>query len=178
MKLKRKFEIVGEIKAELYQQDNPVLKAYNSILRRLNSLGLISRQQLAKLYRRGELKTVKVKNNIICNAGFNAMLKALADRNDTTEITEMALGDGVGTPLATDTALFNEVYRNERASFTLAGRTLILTAFYTEDEIDGTFREFGNFVEDVHLWSKVQINWVKPDTQTLTVQCTYTVSNA
>lgn len=172
-------KVQANIKATRRIQKNKFLQKYNAFLRKIEQMGMITRQTLFKLYAHGKTVAVYENKNIICDAGFAALVAILGnDYGGSGAITEMALGDGVGTPASGDTALFNEVYRNATASSTSFGPTVICTAFYTESEVDGTFTEFGNFVDDTELWSHVNISWTKTDTETLTVQCTYTLANA
>lgn len=184
-KVKSKLQIVGEISVQAREQRNFWLKKWNLMLRSLETLGIITRHTLERFYAKGMLvREYKVKN-IIANAGLNAICEILAgDYADTGAITHMALGDGVGTPAVGDTTLFNEVYRNATASSTSSVNVAICTAFYTETEVSGTFTEFGNFIDGTGtvdtglLWSHVNVAWTKTNTETYTVACRYTLTNA
>lgn len=124
------------------------------------------------------------KHNLIANVGLavDAQIR-VGEYMGTGEITHMALGTDTTLVSVADTTLGNEVYRNAVASGTSSGQTAILTAFYTEVEVDGTFREFGNFIDGTGsadtgvLWSHVNVNWTKTDEETLTVQCRYEFAN-
>jgi hypothetical protein len=176
--------IIGEITAEIHEQKNKFLQFWNQFLERLFDFGLINRETLHRLYAKGKfLRSQKIKN-VIANVGFNVLAALLAgEYADTGAINKMALGDGVGTPDVSDETLFNEVYRNEKASSISSVNIAIITAFYTESEVDGTFTEFGNFIDGEAgadtglLWSHVNVSWTKSDTETLTVQCKYTITN-
>ena len=150
----------------------------------MNESGLISRELLERLYKKGKKIKEFKKNNIIANVGFNVLLAILsADYASAGKLTHMALGTGTGTPSVTDTILFAETYRNEIASSTTSGNVGIYTAFYTELEVDGVFTEFGNFIDGTgaadsgELWSKIQVSWTKTNLESLTVQCRYTFTN-
>lgn len=176
--IKNELKITGEITMTKHAEAKGVFKLWNKLLRGLYSAKILSRKGLVSLYVRGK-KLEEVKDyNIICTTGFSVLAQILVgDYADTGQITQMALGDGVGTPAMADTALFNEVYRNNTASSTSSGAVAILTAFYTEVEVDGTFTEFGNFIDDTELFSHINVNWVKTSSETLTVQCRYTFAN-
>ena len=183
--VKSKLQIVGEISVQARKQSNFLLKKWNLMLRSLEALGIITRHTLERFYAKGALVREYNVKNIIATAGLNAICQILAgDYADTGAITHMALGDGVGTPAVGDTVLFNEVYRNATASSTSSSNVAICTAFYTETEIDGTFTEFGNFIDGTGtvdtglLWSHVNVAWTKSNTETYTVACRYTLTNA
>ncbi len=137
-------------------------------------------------YKLGPLVRSDKKYNVICNAGFQAVGEILSGvYGSSGEINYMALGDGAGTPAASDTVLFNEVYRNATASGTVAGNILYLTAFYTESETDGTYTEFGNFIDGTgsadsgQLWTHVNTGgWTKAATEVLIVDCKYTFTSS
>lgn len=184
-KLRSKLQIKGEISVEVRKQSNFWLKKWNLLLRSLERSGIIARSTLEHFYCKGGLKREYRTTNIIANAGLNAICEILAgDYADTGAITHMALGDGVGTPAVGDTTLFNEVYRNVTASSTSSSNVAICTAFFTETEVDGTFTEFGNFIDGTGtidtglLWSHVNVAWTKTDEETWTVACRYTLTNA
>jgi len=178
-------KVTGEITAKFYDQSklNFVERMINNIIRKF-------RYQYPKIMRHyilGDLVSVDVHKNVICNNGFNAVCKRLVgDTTYTGEITHMLLGDGqTGPAAATDTELENEVYRNETASGTDEDNVAYLTAYFTETECQGTFREFGNAIDGSatantgRLWSHLKgLVWVKSNTTTLVVSCKYTLVSA
>lgn len=162
-------------------------KFKNSLLRKLEYIGLISRGQLEKWYIHGELQRTYRHHNLIATVGLDVMAAVLTgDYPDTGAINVMSLGDGTNSVNEADTQLENELYRNPKASSTHADGVAILTAFFTESEVDGSFTEFGNFIDgdylvanDGILWSHISgVDWEKSDMETLTVQCTYDFANA
>lgn len=180
----KKVPITGEITLQGWKQSNPLLRIYNTILFNAYKCGLLSRTSLEKRYHKGTPTTRFFKKNVICVAGLSTITaKLVDDYAGTGAITHMALGSGAGTPAETDTELFTEEYRNEVAGKTYSGKVAVLTAFYTESEVDGTFTEFGNFIDGTgvadsgELWSHIAVNWVKPADESLTIQCRYTFSN-
>ena len=123
------------------------------------------------------------KHNIIVTAGRNVLARLLAgDTTYTGEITRGALGDGVADVVNGRTTLVNEVFRKVTASQTFDSNVAYVDFFYEATDVDGTFTEFGNFIDgtdtpdDGVLWSYIDTGgWVKPDTQSLFVACRYTI---
>ena len=184
-KVHSKLQIKGEISVQAREQSNFWFKKWNMVLRSLERSRIITRHTLERFYLKGRLTREYKTTNIIANAGLNAICEILAgDYADTGAITHMALGDGAGTPAVGDTTLFNEVYRNATASSTSSSNVAICTAFFTETEVGGTFTEFGNVIDGTGtvdtglLWSHVNVAWTKSDTETFTVACRYTLTNA
>lgn len=173
--------IKSEITARAYNQST-----LNSIQRFWNKIVLGFHLNKKRWYILGELKWTDLRTNVICNAGFNAICKRLdGDNTYTGEITYMALGTGTPTPAAADTTLATEVYRNATASSADSANVVYLTAYYTEAEVNGTFTEFGNFIDGTagagtgQLWSHVAgFSWVKDALTVLTVSCKYTLISA
>ena len=96
----------------------------------------------------------------------------------------MVLGTGIGSATTNDTQLITETYRNDTASGTHADNVAYLTAFFTQTEVVGTFKEFGNVIAGTgsantgSLWSHLAgLNWVKDNVTTLTIDCKYTFNS-
>lgn len=173
-------KIIGEIEARFYDQrglGKPEKKINEFILERREN-----NPRLMDYYKLGKLINVDKHKNVICNAGFNAIVKRLAnDLTYTGVINKMILGTGSGTPSAGDTQMFVEAYRNNTASGTDSSNVAYLTAYFSETEVTGTFTEFGNVIDGGSgantgkLWSHIAgLNWVKTNTVVLVVSCKYT----
>jgi hypothetical protein len=178
--------VKGEITAKIYDQSklNWLQKKINALLNRYRKRF----PELMKFYQLGSLKFVDEHKNVICNAGFNCICKILTGDTGYAgdgKINKMALGTGTGiTPAASDTTLDTEDYRNDTASATASSNIAYLTAYFTEAECDGTYTEFGNFIDGEagadtgSLWSHIAgLNWVKDDTVVLVVSCRYTLAS-
>lgn len=171
---------VGDITAKFYDQSGLSAKerTFNKFLRSLRPLF----PRIMKFYVLGELVQEKRRFNVICNTGFNALIKRLVgDTTYTGYINKALLGDGVGEANAGDTKLINEAYRNDMASGTDNENIVLLTAFFTETECAGTYTEFGNAIDgDIdpdtgRLWSHITgINWVKDNNTVLVISQKYT----
>jgi hypothetical protein len=183
MNINANIAVTGEITAKFY--DQTTLNWFES---QSNKWLLKMRTKFPKLmrfYRLGKLKRVDKQKNVICNAGFNALIRHLI--NDTTYtgyINKMALGTGTPTPAATDTKLQTETYRNTTASGTVSSNIAYCTAYFTETECSGTYTEFGNFIDGTdtadtgQIWShKASISWVKNSSTCLVVSCKYTFAS-
>jgi len=184
MNINSSVAVRGEITARFYDQSNLnwFEQQSNAWLRKMRD----KFPKLMKYYRLGKLVKTEKKDNVICNAGFNTLARRLC--NDTTYtgyINKMALGTGSPTPAATDTQLTTETYRNTTASGTASSNIAYCTAYFTETECNGTYTEFGNFIDGTgtansgQLWSHIaSISWVKNNTTCLVVSCRYTFQSA
>jgi hypothetical protein len=184
MNVNSNIAVTGEITANFYDQS--VLDFLDRFINRIILKFRDNYPGLMKYYRLGELKKTEKKKNVICNAGFNAIAKRLCNDNTYTGyINKMALGTGSPTPAASDTELDTETYRNTTASSTSSSNVAYLTAYFTETECNGTYTEFGNFIDGTttpdsgQLWSHIaSISWVKNSTTCLVVSCQYTFASA
>ena len=79
-------------------------------------------------------------HNVITTAVKTAEATSLA-----ANITYGALGTGAGTPAASDTTLFTELFRKLVAGSTSSGNVISVTTFYGVSEGNGTLTEFGMF---------------------------------
>ena len=146
---------------------------------------LRSQDREKNLEQLGDIKVFKhlQKHNIIVTSGRSVLTRLLAgDTTYTGEITRGALGDGVADVVNGRTTLVNEVYRKVTASQTFDSNVAYVDFFYEATDVDGTFTEFGNFIDgtdtpdDGVLWSYIDTGgWVKPNTQSLFVACRYTI---
>lgn len=125
------------------------------------------------------------KHNIIVNVGRGVLAQRLAgDTTYTGEITYGALGTAVApVPANTDTQLGNEVFRKIPASSSVDGNIVYIDFFYSAADCDGTYTEFGNFIDGEagadtgQLFSYIATGgWVKSSSESLFVSCRYTIS--
>jgi len=138
-----------------------------------------------KFYILGRLVNEQRRFNVICNVGFNALIRRLVgDVTYTGHLNKALLGTGAGTAVAGDTQLINEAYRNDMASGTDNNNIVLLTAFFTETECAGTFTEFGNVIDGGagantgRLWSHLTgLNWVKDSNTVLVISQKYTFTS-
>jgi hypothetical protein len=183
-KLNQNIGAVGEIKASFYDQSN--LQNWQIALNKVLAKCRKYEPSIMKFYQLGRMVKCDEIKNVISANGFNTLARRLAgDTTYTGIINKMILGTGVGTPAETDTQLFAEAYRNDTASATSSGKIAYLTAYFTETECVGAFKEFGNCIDGGsgvntgQLWSHIAgLNWVKTNTVVLVVSCKYTLQNA
>jgi hypothetical protein len=124
------------------------------------------------------------KENVICTAGLTVLANNLTDPSPDNDprVNYCALGDDNSTVSASDTTLGNEVYRNTVASQTNSGAEAYITAFFNQTETDGTYEEFGLFINGSgtansgQLLSHVTQSITKGATETLTIDVTITLS--
>ncbi|MFH0892447.1 MAG: hypothetical protein V1867_06745 [Candidatus Falkowbacteria bacterium] len=171
---------VGDITARFYDQSKLTGKdrAVNRIIQKLRPLF----PGIMKLYILGDLVQEQRRFNVICNNGFNALIKRLVgDITYTGHLNKALLGTGSGAASASDTELIAEAYRNDMASGTDNANAVILTAFFTETECSGTYTEFGNVIDGDEnpntgrLWSHLTgLNWAKDNNTVLVISQKYT----
>lgn len=100
----------------------------------------------------------------------------------TLLINYAALGSGTNAPANANTTLQTEVFRNTIASRTSASNIAFATAFFGATEAVGTHKEAGIFASATAsansgiLMSRVAIDIVKTNTQTLTLDWTLTIN--
>lgn len=90
---------------------------------------------------------IVVAHNVACNAGRTQLLNALANSGTTDGVVYFTVGTGAGTPNATDTRLFTELFRKAWSGSTISGnQNLFNTLFTTADTgAIGTYTECGLF---------------------------------
>ena len=122
--------------------------------------------------------------NIVTYVGLEKLLKKAAGETvDDALINKAALGTGDNTPATSDIALETEVYRNNVISATASDNQLFIDALFDQGEVDGTFTEFGLFVDGDagantgELWNRVLVNWEKSTEESLFVRCSFTFTN-
>ncbi len=134
-----------------------------------------------------DVKTGKIKKrshmtNMIVTVGRKTIAMRLANVLTYTGVINYgALGTGTTPPANTDTQLETEVFRKTTASATYENNVAYISFFFGAAEVSGTFREFGNFIDGTasantgQLFTRISVNWVKTNTETLTVDCCYSV---
>lgn len=180
-----KYFCVGIIKPQIHDARtlSPENRRFNENLRRAYRNGQINRDELCKRIIRGKLIYEAEFKNVISLDGFSAVSKFLAgDNSDAGGIDTALFGTGTGTTSESDTALFNEIYRNAQASRGSSGNVTLLTAFIDEGETTGNYTEFGNCINgglpNEKLWSHISgFLWTVDLLSTLTVSQSYTLLN-
>lgn len=131
-------------------------------------------------------KVVKYYHNIITTAAFQMILNNLSDATPDNDmlVSHCALGDDDTAVAIGDTVLGNETYRNAVGSMASSDNIGYFTAYFTQTEVSGTFKEAG-FVSDGTgsadtgvLISHVNIDVTKSAVQKLTIDWTITLVNA
>ena len=131
----------------------------------------------------GDIKRVYKHKNLVATVGRSVFAQILSnDLTYTGVINYGALGTGTTPPTSADTTLETEVFRKAPASQTASANVSYNSFFYTAIEVDGTFKEFGTFIDGTasvdtgQLFNKVAVNWVKTNTETLTVDVENTLT--
>ena len=130
-------------------------------------------------------KEEKWYHNIIPTVCLELIANHFTDASPANQmlITHAALGDD-DTPVSiTDTTLGNEVYRNAIASKTSSNGIIYATAFFSQTEVTGSFKECGIFADGTSspntgvLISHVNIDVNKSNVQKLTIDYTIELLN-
>lgn len=136
-------------------------------------------------------KEVKIYHNVLTMDFFEMIMDNLTNPTPTNDVllSHALLGDDATAVTENDHKLGNEVYRNPIASKTKVGNVAYVTAFFTQTEISGTFKEAG-IVCDGSDWaggagkdtgvlgSHVNIDVTKTTAQKLTIDWALTLVNA
>lgn len=132
----------------------------------------------------GKVRTFEY-DNLVVTAGRAALASWLTNVSPSPasmRINYSSLGTGTTAPANGDTALQTETYRKAISSATSADNIAYLTAFYTAAEVTGTFREAGLQMNasgtpgSGTLFNRVAINITKSIVETMTIDCTVTIS--
>ena len=135
-------------------------------------------------------KEVKIYHNVLTMDFFEMIMDNLTNSTPTNDVllSHALLGDDATAVTENDHKLGNEVYRNPIASKTKVGNVAYVTAFFTQTEISGTFKEAG-IVCDGSDWeggdgkdtgilaSHVNIDVTKTTAQKLTIDWALTLVN-
>lgn len=96
-----------------------------------------------------------------------------------------ALGSGTTAVMDTDTVLDTEVARKGTATRTRTGNSATLRFFYSKSDTDGTYEEFGTFIDGTasadsgQMFNRVLTGgWVKSDLESLTVTAQFDLNPA
>ena len=121
-----------------------------------------------------KIKRVYITQNTIQLAGRNVVARRLA--NETTYTGILNYG-------ALLVAGPTETFRKLTASATYddAVAKAYVTWFFTAAEVSGTFVQWRNYIDGTDTsgsgqeWTRVDVNWVKSTSETLTVDCVYQI---
>lgn len=130
-----------------------------------------------------EVKRVHRYKNLVATVGRSVLAQRLANITTYTGIINYgALGTSTTPPSNADTQLGSEVYRKTAGSNSALNNVATITFFYSSTETSGNYKEFGTFIDGTgtansgQLFSHVAVDWTKTTSETLTVECTYTIS--
>lgn len=129
-------------------------------------------------------KEVQYYTNLIPTVGRTLIANNLTDPtpDNAILINYAALGSSTTSPANGDTQLTTETYRNAIASRTNVANIAYATAYFSQAETSGTYREAGIFCNATGtansgvLLSHVSINVTKTLSQKLTIDWTLTIS--
>lgn len=148
------------------------------------NLGLTGKLKITKKDLEGNIISVNNYDNVVCTVAKTMIANNLTDTSpdNTMRINYGALGTNTTTPVAGDTQLGTESYRNMVASQTNSANIAYVTLFFSATECNGTYKEAGLFSNGTAsansgvLFSHVAIDETKTNVQTLTIEWTITIS--
>ena len=136
------------------------------------------------LHRRFKIREYVIEN-ITTTEGRTALADVLAGVGTYTgEINYTALGTNNAAPAVTDVQLGTETYRKAVSSGTKLGTTAYIETFFTAAEVNGTFEEYGNFIDGTgsansgQIFNRFTQTVTKSATETLNVQSQITINDA
>lgn len=140
---------------------------------------LVLKEQLNKYFLRE-----KVVKNLITTVGRSVLAQRLAVTTTFTGVINYgALGTGSTTPTNADTQLQTEVFRITVASSSFTTNTAFLDFFYTKASTNGTYNEFGTFIDGSGTANSGQMfthaltgGWTKSSSESMTVSTQYAIN--
>lgn len=126
----------------------------------------------------------KVIKNLITTVGRSVLAQRLANTTTYSGIINYgALGSSSTAVANSDTQLGTEVFRKVVASASFSTNTAFIDFFYTKADTNGTYNEFGTFIDGTGTVNSGQIfthaltgGWVKTSSESMTVSCQYTIN--
>lgn len=123
--------------------------------------------------------------NITTTVGRAVLAKRLAGINTYSgNVSHTALGTSATAPSVADTQLGTETYRKALSSGTSSNNISYLETFFTAAEVNGTFEEYGNFIDGSgsansgQLFNRFTQTVAKSNVETLNVQSIITLNDA
>lgn len=132
-----------------------------------------------------EFKTFELAvENVTTVEGRNVFARLLANDNTYSgNVSHTALGTSNSAASTGDTALGAETYRKAISSATALNNVAYLETFFTAAEVNGTFEEYGNFIDGSgtadsgQLFNRFTQTVIKSAIETLNVQSIITIND-
>ena len=131
----------------------------------------------------GEILRQQVRENIVTTLGREMLARRMAGNTTYTGAVDYgALGTDTTVPANTDTTLGSESTRVTVTSQDFAENIAYISFFFPAPAADIGYEEFGNFVDGGagadtgQMFSHVLISGTIATTETLTVDCQYTIT--
>ena len=123
-------------------------------------------------------------SNLVTTVGRSVLAQRLANTTTYTGIINYgALGSSATAVVNGDTQLGTEVFRKVTASTSYTTNVAFIDFFYTKADTNGTYQEFGTFIDGTGSANTGQIfnhaltgGWTKTSSESMTVACTFTIS--
>ncbi|MHB1334525.1 MAG: hypothetical protein ACYCXQ_01025 [Candidatus Humimicrobiaceae bacterium] len=132
----------------------------------------------------GNVREIKEYKNILTNLCFDFLCNKLIDSGSELGITYMAIGSGTTAASVTDIALVTETMRKVLTSRVKSAQTAIFSMYLSTTEGNGLIREIGLFgglasstPNSGTLFDRLLINETKVNTETWTIEITFSFTN-
>lgn len=123
--------------------------------------------------------------NVTVTVGRSVLAQRLSGTTTYTGIVNYcALGDSAASPVVSNTTLGNETYRKALSPSTYTNNIAYLETFFSSTDTDGTFEEYGFFIDGDgnpdtgQLFNRFTQTVVKSNVESLNVQSTITINDA
>lgn len=122
--------------------------------------------------------------NVVVHAGKTSIARRLGNAEaGYGKITYCATGTGVGSPVASDVAMFTELFRKAISVVTLNSNVVTFTTYFATSESNGTLKEVGLFGDGATavagsgtMYAHTNITRTKTSSDTLTIEWSLTVN--
>ena len=119
--------------------------------------------------------------SLITNNGLNAAVSKWLNVGSTTNMTHLAVGSGITTPLVTDTAMETEIVRVAPDTKSVSNNIITLEHYYGTTEGNGTIAEVGVLSASsggvLHMHGQPAAAVTKTTNKTMRVTVTITLDN-
>lgn len=128
-------------------------------------------------------KTMTAANRVVQSGREVFARRMVADNTYSGELTHGLLGDDTTAVADTDIALGNEVARKTIASRGRSGDQVTVDFYYSQNDTDGTYEEFGTAIDGTNTAGSGQLynrlltgGWTKTATESMTVSIQFNLN--
>ncbi len=176
-KLERRIELVVSMRQFL-------MKMGYATQKRLHKNWTLYRELIAELHSKFKVREMVIEN-ITTTVGRSVLAQRLSGTTTYTGIVNYtAIGTDATAPVVGDATLGTETYRKALSSGTYSNNIAYLETFFSAAEVNGTFEEYGMFIDGGagadtgQLFNRFVETNVKTALETMNVQSIITINDA